>query len=80
MLHRSCYINFAEHLQNRWNPNLLYPGAPNQWSEADWKAFLTMIKAFGFNVFEYWAPPTLIEAKALERGGVYGAFAAPGPW
>ncbi len=76
MQHRSCYINFAEHLQNRWNPNVLYPGAPNQWSAADWKAFLTMIKAFGFNVFEYWAPPTLMEAKALERGGVYGAFAA----
>jgi hypothetical protein len=74
--HRSCYINFAEHLQNRWNPNLFYPGAPNRWSAADWRGFLGMIKAFGFNCFEYWVNPTLFDRPALEGGGIYTEFAA----
>lgn len=55
--HRACYVNFAEHLQNAWNPNLYYPEAPNQWSEADWRAFFRMLRAFGFTIFEYWLPP-----------------------
>jgi hypothetical protein len=57
--HRACYVNFTEHLQNTWNPKLHYPDAPNQWSEADWRAFFRMLQTFGFNVFEYWLPPTL---------------------
>src|SRR5690349_23842753 len=64
--HRSCYVNFAEHLQNRWNPNVLYPGAANQWSAADWKSFLTMLRAFGFNCFEYWLVPALFDPAVLE--------------
>ncbi len=74
--HRSCYVNFAEHLQNRWNVNLLYPGAPNEWSPEDWRAFLTMVKAFGFTCFEYWLVPSLYDLPALEGGGIYAAFAA----
>jgi hypothetical protein len=31
---RKFYINFAEHLQNVYNPNMLYPGLPNRWSGA----------------------------------------------
>lgn len=73
--HRACYVNFAEHLQNAWNPNLYYPGAPNQWSEADWGAFFRMLRAFGFNVFEYWLPPTLMDRPALEGAPVHAAFA-----
>ena len=73
--HRSCYVNFAEHLQNTWNVNLLYPGAPNRWSREDWTAFLEMIKSFGFNCFEYWLPPTLYSRQALEGGGIYSEFA-----
>jgi hypothetical protein len=74
--HRACYVNFAEHLQNRWNPNLLYHGAPNQWSDADWRAFLTMLRAFGFNCFEYWVVPTLFSPAALQHECVPAAFAA----
>jgi len=74
--HRSCYVNFAEHLQNAWNVNMLYPGAPNCWTAEDWSRFLTMIKAFGFNCFEYWLPPTLYDKRALESSGIYADFAA----
>lgn len=74
--HRSCYVNFAEHLQNHWNPNMYYPGAPNRWSDEDWRRFLAMIKAFGFTCFEYWLPPTLYDRPALKGGGIYGEFAA----
>ena len=74
--HRSCYVNFGEHLQNAWNVNMFYPGAPNRWGGADWKRFLAMIAAFGFNCFEYWLPPTLYDPRALDGGGIYREFAA----
>ena len=73
--HRACYINFAEHLQNAWNPNLYYPGAPNQWSDNDWRGFFRMIAGFGFNVFEYWLPPTLMDRPTLAGAPVPVAFA-----
>ena len=73
--HRACYVNFAEHLQNHWNVNLLYPGAPNRWTPDDWRGFLTMIRAFGFNCFEYWLVPTLYDRPALEGGEVAAQFA-----
>jgi hypothetical protein len=73
--HRACYVNFAEHLQNAWNPNLYFPAAPNQWSDEDWRAFFRMIRAFGFNVFEYWIPPTLMDRPALAGAPVPAAFA-----
>lgn len=74
--HRACYVNFGEHLQNAWGANLLYPDAPNQWSDGDWRGFLGMLAAFGFNCFEYWVPPTLFDRPALAGGGIYDAFAA----
>lgn len=73
--HRSCYVNFAEHLQNAWNVNMLYPGAPNRWTCEDWRGFLTMIKSFGFNCFEYWLVPTLFHPSAFENSGIHGEFA-----
>ncbi len=73
--HRSCYVNFAEHLQNTWNPNLYYPEAPNMWSEADWRGCFRMLRAFGFNIFEYWIPPTLMDRPALEGAAVPVSFA-----
>ncbi len=74
--HRSCYVNFAEHLLNRWNVNVLYPDAPYQWSLEEWERFLRMIAAFGFTCFEYWLVPTLFDTAALEGGAVPTAFAA----
>lgn len=73
--HRSCYVNFAVHLQNAWNVNVLYPGAPNEWAADDWRRFLGMIKAFGLNCFEYWVVPTLNSPRALQNDGIYRAFA-----
>jgi len=73
--HRSCYVNFGEHLQNSWNVNMFYPGAPNRWTLDDWRRWLAMMKAFGFNVFEFWAPPTLFDQQSLAGGGIYGEFA-----
>ncbi len=75
-LHRSCYVNFGEHLQNTWNPNMFYSGAPNRWSFEDWRRFLEMIKAFGYNCFEYWLTPTLYDKPALGGAGIYSEFAA----
>ena len=63
--YRSQYINFAEHLQNAWNPNMYYLEAPNRWSVEDWKKYFTMSKAFGFTNFEFWISPTLFDRPAL---------------
>jgi len=35
-----------------------------------------MIKAFGFNIFEYWVPPTLFDPAALRGEPVPTQFAA----
>ena len=56
---RTCYVNFAEHLQNAWNINFMYYDAPGTWTTSDWKAFIQQIKAFGYNNFMFWIPPTL---------------------
>lgn len=72
--HRSCYVNFAEHLQNSWNVNMYYPEAPNRWTSDDWASFFRMLKAFGFTCFEYWLPPTLFDPAALANGGIYARF------
>ena len=56
---RTCYVNFAEHLQNLWNVNFMYADAPGTWTKDDWTAFISEIKAFGFNNFQIWIPPTL---------------------
>lgn len=74
--HRACYVNFAEHLQNTWNPNLYYPGAPNRWTLEEWRQYFVMLRAFGFTCFEYWLPPTLMDKPALLGGGIYAEFAA----
>jgi len=73
--HRASYINFAEHLQNAWNPNMYFPGAPNEWSVEDWGSYFKMIKAFGFNIFEFWLVPTLFDRPALEGGEAQKKFA-----
>jgi len=46
---RTCYVNFAEHLQNYWNVNFIYHNAPGTWGDGDWKAFFVQIKEFGYN-------------------------------
>jgi hypothetical protein len=74
--HRSCYVNFGEHLQNAWNPNMLFPEALNRWSRDDWASFLRMLKAFGFTCFEYWLVPTLFDRPALAASRVQTDFAA----
>ena len=58
---RTCYVNFAEHLQNSWNVNFIYNDAPGVWNEKEWKSFFRQIKAFGFNNFQFWIPPTLVK-------------------
>jgi hypothetical protein len=62
--HRACYVNFVEHLLNRWNVNVLYHDAPYQWAR-----FLRMVNTFGFTSFEYWLLPTL-EGGALRMRAV----------
>ena len=74
---RTCYVNFAEHLQNAWNVNFLYEGAEGEWSKEDWRRFFRQIKAFGFTDFQCWIPPTLCKKGAesfLPSGKKLGNF------
>ncbi len=65
---RICYVNFAEHLQNAFNPNLLFDVRANRWSRADWERFIDMLSAFRYNIFEFWLVPTLFSPEAPARG------------
>jgi hypothetical protein len=62
---RVYYNNFAEHLQNVYNPNMFYPGLPNRWSDADWRGCIDFVAACGYNVFEFWFVPRLFCREAL---------------
>ena len=62
---RICYINFAAHLLNAYNPNMLYPSLPHRWSDAHWRSFIDMIASFGFNTFEFWLVPRLFSQEGL---------------
>ncbi len=72
--HRSCYVNIAEHLQNHWNANMLFPGAPNRWTGEDWDRYCAMLKAFGFSVLEFWLPPTMFSREALAGEKIQNDF------
>jgi hypothetical protein len=72
---RICYVNFAEHLQNAYNPNLLFESEVNRWSRKDWERFIDMLSAFRYNVFEFWLVPTLFSPEALAGGKIQTDFA-----
>jgi hypothetical protein len=63
---RIYYNNFAAHLLNSYNPNMLYPEQQHRWSDADWCSCIDMIADFGYNVFEFWLVPRLFCREALE--------------
>lgn len=63
---RIYYDNFASHLLNAHNPNMLYPELGLRWSDAEWCRLVDMIKAFGFNVLEFWLEPRLFCREGLE--------------
>ena len=73
--HRSYYIQFASHLLNSWNVNVLFPDAPGRWEPEQFGRFLDMVKAFGFTCLEYWVASTLYDPEALANDGKYAAFA-----
>ncbi|MBM4034825.1 MAG: hypothetical protein FJ291_24030 [Planctomycetes bacterium] len=72
---RICYLNFAEHLQNAYNPNLLFDSPVNRWSREDWERFIDMLSACRYNVFEFWLVPTLFSPEALKGGKIQADFA-----
>jgi hypothetical protein len=72
---RICYVNFAEHLQNAFNPNVLYDVPVNRWTPAQWERFIDMVSAFRYNLFEFWLVPTLFSPEALKGGKIQGQFA-----
>ncbi|MCL5997648.1 MAG: hypothetical protein M1546_16565 [Chloroflexi bacterium] len=63
---RICYINFASHLLNAYNPNMMHLGLPYRWSDQEWFHFIDMIASFGFNVFEFWLEPRLFCREGLQ--------------
>ncbi|RJP32346.1 MAG: hypothetical protein C4527_06220 [Candidatus Omnitrophota bacterium] len=62
---RIYYNNFAEHLLNAYNPNMIYPDLPYCWSDEDWRGVIDMIAGFGFNTFEFWLVPRLFSREGL---------------
>ncbi len=64
---RSCYINFAEHLLNAYNPNCTASVDMYRWTNADWFRFIDMIHSFGFNTFEFWLTPKLFSPAGLNE-------------
>ncbi len=72
---RICYVNFAEHLQNAFNPNVLFDVPVNRWSRADRERFIDMVSAFRYNIFEFWLVPTLFSPEALKGGKIQREFA-----
>ncbi len=73
---RICYLNFAEHLQNAFNPNVLFDVPVNQWTLQDWQRLIDMISAYRYNIFEFWLVPTLFSPDALHGGKIPTRFAA----
>lgn len=71
--HRAYYINFASHLLNAWNVNLVHPRAGQHWNLDEFRRLLAMIKAFGFTCFEFWLEPTIYKS-ALARDGIHQEF------
>lgn len=63
---RIYYDNFAAHLLNAYNPNMLYPDLPHRWSDEDWRHLIDMIADFGFNAFEFWLAPRLFCREGIE--------------
>ncbi|MFH1266148.1 MAG: hypothetical protein ABIK89_10510 [Planctomycetota bacterium] len=72
---RICYVNFAEHLQNAYNPNVLFDVPVNRWTPKEWERFIDMVSAFRYNIFEFWLVPTLFSPEALEGGEIQARFA-----
>lgn len=62
---RICYINFASHLLNAYNPNMMHMGLPYRWTDDEWRRFIDMIAEFGFNTFEFWLEPRLFCREGL---------------
>ena len=62
---RIYYNNFASHLLNAYNPNMIYPDLPFRWTMEDWESCLRMVASFGFNVFEFWLVPYFFSRESL---------------
>ncbi len=71
---RICYVNFAEHLQNAFNPNVLFDTPVNRWTTAEWERFIDMASSFRYNIFEFWLVPTLFSPEALHGGKIQRQF------
>ncbi|MDR3196409.1 MAG: hypothetical protein LBU34_00950, partial [Planctomycetaceae bacterium] len=57
---RIHYVNFAEHLQNAYNVNVLFESEINRWNLTDWEQYIDMISFYRYNIFEFWLVPTLL--------------------
>ena len=68
---RIHYVNFAEHLQNVYSPNVLFESKINRWSLCDWERYIDMISAYRFNIFEFWLAPSLLGRVDKERSGEF---------
>ncbi len=72
---RICYLNFAQHLENAYNPNVLFDVPINRWQQSDWERWIDMVSAFRYNAFEFWLVPSLFSPEALRGGKIQAEFA-----
>jgi len=63
----SYYNNFASHLLNAYNPNMLYPELRDRWTDEQWFQCLDMVSSFGYTAFEFWLEPRLFCRQGLEE-------------
>ncbi|MHC4884534.1 MAG: hypothetical protein ACYTGH_05555 [Planctomycetota bacterium] len=62
---RIYYNNFAGHLLNSYNPNMLHLELIYRWSDEDWFRTVDMVKGFGFTHMEFWLVPRLFCREGL---------------
>ncbi len=72
---RICYLNFAQHLENAFNPNVLFDVPVNRWEREDWERLIDMVSAFRYNVFEFWLVPSLFSPEAIQGSKIQADFA-----
>jgi len=62
---RIYYNNFAGHLLNAYNPNMLHPELMYRWSDEEWFRTIDMVKRCSYTHVEFWLVPRLFCREGL---------------
>jgi len=72
---RIYYLNFGQHLANRYSVNVVLDTPQYRWSLAEWQRLIDMVAAMRYNVFQFWLEPVLFSPEALEGDELSEGFA-----